>query len=96
MAQGQVRVSWGGHGVVRLDSGEQLDCKYRRRVGRPVCGDKVKVILLEDGTGCVEQILDRKSHFARADDKGRQVTVAANLDLVLVVIAPQARFILGI
>jgi ribosome biogenesis GTPase len=87
---GVVRVSYGSHGVVQLAPGErQLDCRYRRSVGRPYCGDQVMVSLQEDGSGVVESILPRRNRFVRADVHQRQSVVAANLDQVLIVIAPR-------
>jgi ribosome biogenesis GTPase len=83
-----VRVSYGGHGVVQTEDGLRLDCKYRRQVGRPCCGDRVRVTLV--GTeAVVSEILPRKNRFLRADAQQKTSVVAANLDRVLIVIAPR-------
>ncbi|NND45100.1 MAG: ribosome small subunit-dependent GTPase A [Xanthomonadales bacterium] len=82
-----MQVSYGSHGVVLLADGEQLDCQYRRQVGRPVCGDRVAVSGADTASGAVETIHPRDNHFVRGDRKRRPQVVASNLDQVLVVIA---------
>jgi ribosome biogenesis GTPase len=47
------------------------------------------VSLLAEDSGVVESILPRRNRFVRADTQQRQSVVAANLDQVLVVIAPR-------
>lgn len=86
---GAVLVAYGGHGVVRGDDGQRLDAKFRRAVGRPCCGDRVRFSLGADGAAAVEELLPRKNQFLRADARGRIQVVAANLDRVLVVVAPE-------
>ncbi|NIP17822.1 MAG: ribosome small subunit-dependent GTPase A, partial [Xanthomonadales bacterium] len=81
-----VLVSYGSHGIVELDDGRRLDCKYRRQVGRPFCGDRVSVAIHGDA-GVVEAIRPRRNRFVRADRQQRQHVVAANLDRVLIVLA---------
>ena len=82
-----VLVSYGGHGVVLLPGGERKPCKFRRNVGRPYCGDRVEVAEADGDSLVVEAILPRKNNFVRADDRGRQQVIAANLDQVLIVVA---------
>ncbi len=84
-----IRVSYGSHGVAQLEDGRQIDCKYRRQVGRPCCGDQILMSLAADGSGAVERILPRRNQFVRADAQQRTSVVAANLDQVLIVIAPR-------
>ena len=82
-----VLVSYGGQGIVLLASGERKHCKFRRKVGRPFCGDRVLVGRADDASLVVETILPRKNVFVRADERQRQHTIAANLDQALIVIA---------
>lgn len=86
---GRVRVSYGGHGVVATADGRQVDCKFRRSVGRPCCGDRVLIAAADVDSSVVEDILPRRNRFLRADSRGRGHIVAANLDRVLIVIAPR-------
>jgi ribosome biogenesis GTPase len=83
-----VLVSYGGHGIVRTDDGRSLDARFRRAVGRPVCGDHVQLSVGDDGMAAVESIDPQRNRFLRADARGRTQVVAANLDRVLVVVAP--------
>ena len=85
---GRILVSYGGSGVVELDDGERLECKYRRSVGRPCCGDRVRVQRIDDGSGVVVEIEARGNVFARADSRQRKQIIAANLDRVVIVVAP--------
>jgi ribosome biogenesis GTPase len=84
---GLVLVSYGSHGVVRLEDGRRLECKYRRQVGRPYCGDRVRVLGLDGDDAVVESIHPRTNCFVRGDARQRKHTVAANLDQVLIVVA---------
>ena len=83
-------VSYGGSGIVELQTGERLDCKYRRSVGRPVCGDRVQVSGSEsDESSVVSAILPRCNEFMRANARQKKQIIAANLDQVMIVIAPE-------
>jgi ribosome biogenesis GTPase len=82
-----MRVAYGGHGVAELADGAAVPCLFRRRVGRPCCGDRVQLIPADDGAWVVEEILPRDNAFLRADARGRTQVVAANLDQVLVTLA---------
>lgn len=88
LQSGRVLVSYGNQGVIETGSGESVDCRYKRSVGRPYCGDRV---MIAGGIGDyrVEEILPRINVFARADHRGRKQVIAANLEQVLIVIAPE-------
>jgi len=82
-----VLVSYGGQGVVLLPDGERKRCKFRRKVGRPFCGDRVLVGRADHASLVVDSILPRRNVFVRADERQRQHVIAANLDQALIVIA---------
>ncbi len=84
-----VLVSYGTEGIMELPDGSQYACKYRRSIGRPFCGDRVIIENAGEPTAVVSNILSRKNVFARADARQRKQVIAANLDQVLVVIAPR-------
>jgi len=84
-----VRVAYGGQGVVELPSGERLECKFRRSVGRPLCGDRVTVARADDTSLVVTAIHPRENEFVRAGPRGTRQAVAANLDQVVIVVAPR-------
>lgn len=67
------------------EPGELRPIRFRRRVGRPLPGDRV---LLDEADSAVE-ILPRKNHFGRGIWGGRFREMAANLDQVLVMVAPE-------
>jgi len=87
--QALVRVSYGSQGVVELQDGRHQRCKYRRSVGRPYCGDQVMIEDAGDDSAVVSAILPRRNVFMRADTRQRKQVIAANLDQVLVVVAPR-------
>ncbi|KAA9133185.1 ribosome small subunit-dependent GTPase A [Marinihelvus fidelis] len=84
-----VRVAYGSHGLVETLAGEHRDCRFRRNVGRPCCGDHVLVRADGGDAWVVDEILARRNEFMKADARGRPQVVAANLDRVLVVVAPR-------
>lgn len=87
--QALVRVSYGNQGVVELPDGRHLHCRYRRSVGRPLCGDQVTIESSAENAAVVSAIAPRRNVFVRADTRQRKQMIAANLDRVLVVVAPR-------
>lgn len=83
----EVIVSYGSHGVVEVDDEPPVPCLFRRRVGRPFCGDRVLIAPTDDGAWVVEAVEPRQNQFMRADGRGRPQVIAANLDRVVVTIA---------
>lgn len=86
--QGRVLVSYGGRGVIQTKAGERLECQYRRSVGRPLCGDYVTIERPSPSEGVVSAIAPRRNLFARANRRQEKQAVAANLDQVVIVLAP--------
>ena len=84
-----ILVSYGSGGIAETAAGDHVDCVYRRSVGRPVCGDIVQLEFQREGAAAVASIEPRRNEFVRADARQRRQVIAANLDLVLVVIAPE-------
>lgn len=85
---GLVLVSHGSHGAVELADGRRLDCLFRRSVGRPLCGDRVEIDQSGDQSAVVAAIAPRRNEFVRAGPRGQKQAIAANLDQVLIVLAP--------
>ena len=85
---GLVLVSHGSHGAVELTDGKRLDCLFRRSVGRPLCGDRVEIDQSGDRSAVVTAIAPRRNEFVRAGSRGQKQAIAANLDQVLIVLAP--------
>ena len=80
-------MSYGSQGVVLLADGERKRCKFRRRVGRPFCGDRVMVARADEASLVVEAVLPRRNYFVRTDERQRRNIIASNLDQVLIVVA---------
>jgi len=85
---GLVLVSHGNHGIVERSDGVRSECLFRRSVGRPLCGDRVEIDQADDQAAVVTSILPRRNEFVRAGPRGRKQAIAANLDQVLIVVAP--------
>lgn len=88
VAQREARVV-AGHGrrfAAETAEGKRLICLTAGRGVLPVCGDRV---LIEDGVvgPRILEVLPRTSLFNKADNRGRPVPLAANLDRVLVTLA---------
>ncbi|MCF6225515.1 MAG: ribosome small subunit-dependent GTPase A [Xanthomonadales bacterium] len=87
--QAQVITSYGSHGVVRTEAGDLLECRYRRQLGRPLCGDNILIKAdYQVKQASLEKILPRHSCFYRGDARLRKHAVAANLDQVVIVVCP--------
>ena len=89
LIKAQVVTSYGSHGVVRTEDKTLLECRYRRRLGRPLCGDHILTIPdYAVNQASLEKILPRHSCFYRGDARLRKHAVAANLDQVVIVVCP--------
>ncbi len=83
---GTVIISHGPELLVKVDD-ELIACRGRRKLGKTVCGDRVW--LSEDQPPVLDGIAPRQNAFPRADRRGRQQIVAANLARVVIVVAPK-------
>ena len=79
-----------GRGVL-VESGSQLlQCSLKGRKLRIVCGDRVVwAHAPEDGGPSIEAIEPRRNLVERIDARGRPEPVAANVDRLAVVLAPE-------
>jgi ribosome biogenesis GTPase len=90
------------HGLIISRFGKQVDveddnghvqrCYLRTHLDQLACGDRVlwRASLATDASaGVVVAALPRKNVLARPDDRGRLRPVAANVDRMFIVIAPQ-------
>lgn len=79
-----------GQGLaVEGPDGDVILCHTRRQLGGVAVGDRVLWQLLDDRQGRVEHILPRRSVLTRPAHGGRIRPVAANLDQIVVVVAPE-------
>jgi len=83
-----VLASHGNHGIVELADGAHCECAFRRSVGRPLCGDRVEVEQADNNSMVAVAISPRRNEFVRGGPRGLKQAIAANLDQVLIVVAP--------
>jgi ribosome biogenesis GTPase len=82
-----VVASFGRQCIVEDPDGKRLRCRMLRKAGQPVCGDRVTLSRHRQGN-TIESIAERRNFFPRADRRGRKQVVAANLDRIVIVVAP--------
>jgi len=87
---GLVVGSHGRHCVVETDEGQRVICHPRGKKSHSVVGDRVRWQAATD-EGTIEQVEPRRNLFYRQDEI-RTKSFAANLDLVLILIAAEPEF----
>jgi ribosome biogenesis GTPase / thiamine phosphate phosphatase len=88
---GRIVISYGQEAIVEAD-GVLQSCRLRRSVGRPVCGDYVHWRASSASDGVIEKIDPRRNVVARPDYRAKLRPLAANVDLMVVVIATEPGF----
>ncbi|MEJ6022462.1 ribosome small subunit-dependent GTPase A [Ramlibacter sp. PS4R-6] len=87
---GLVVASHGRHFLVETPDGKRVICHPRGKRSEAVVGDRVQWLQSHD-EGTIEKVEDRRNLFYRQDEV-RTKSFAANLDLVLVLIAAEPEF----
>ena len=87
LRSGRVTAHFGSQVEVDTD-GEIIRCHIRANIENVVTGDQV-VWQGEKGNGVVESVQPRQSELCRPDSFGNLKPVAANIDQILITIAPQ-------
>lgn len=75
--------------IVETDDRLLYRCAARQNLGRLACGDRVIWQASGVEEGVIVALGERRSLLARPDGNGRARPVAANLDVVVVVLAPE-------
>ncbi|MCL2021153.1 MAG: ribosome small subunit-dependent GTPase A [Betaproteobacteria bacterium] len=88
---GLVVAAHGRHYQVMLADGSELRCYSRGKKSDVVCGDRVEGQKQGQDVGVIESILPRRNLFYRSN-VARQKLIAANVDLVLLVVAVMPAF----
>ena len=86
---GRVIANFGRHITVETGPGDTMDCRIKGRSLRPVCGDRVTLEQLPDGSGRILAIQQRHSVLVRHDARSGKQPLAANIDRMIVVVAPK-------
>ena len=87
-ACGLITAAYGRHFMVELPDGSRRTCFTRGKKTGPAVGDHVEIALQGADEGVIDQILERRNLLYRSDD-ARTKQFAANVDQLLVVIAPE-------
>jgi len=89
--KGRIVAAHGRHYTVELDDGTVRKCFPRGKKAGAAVGDYVMVQPQGAEEGAIERILERRNVLYRSDDM-RSKQFAANVDLLLIVVAPQPMF----
>ena len=81
---------FGRHVLVETESGQRVICHPRGKKSQVVVGDRIRWLPSQD-EGTVEKI-DERSNLLYRQDEMRTKSFAANLDLVLILIAAEPEF----
>jgi ribosome biogenesis GTPase len=89
--QGRVIASHGRHATVEFPDGSRRQCFTRGKKSGLAVGDHVGVSLQGKGEGAIDEILPRRNLLYRSD-ASRSKQFAANIDQLLIVLAPEPDF----
>lgn len=82
-------ISYFGNSVaVEASNGQVFQCHLRRNQALPVVGDQVEWALESNETGIIVGIEPRHSVLARGDNHGNMKPIAANVDVMVIVMSP--------
>ena len=84
---GLVIARYGKRALVEDNDGERWQCELRANIDSVVAGDRV-VWRKSDHSGVIEARDDRRTVLSRPDARGKLRPVAANIDTMIVVLAP--------
>jgi ribosome biogenesis GTPase / thiamine phosphate phosphatase len=87
--EGRVVARHGQNLAVADSEGNIHHCLSRQNIGHMVCGDRVVWHATEPGNGVVTARLERDSVLAKPDYSGREKPLAANITLLVIVVAPE-------
>jgi len=90
--QGLVIAYFGQTVLVETVPGQSVACQLRRNQEVPVVGDNVHWQAQGDNAGVILDIIPRRSQLVRADEHGSLRPLAANLDVVVIVMSPPPIF----
>jgi ribosome biogenesis GTPase len=75
---------------IRLSDGDEVEARIKGKRLKPVCGDRVIAAPIENESDwLIATIAPRDNELTRPDARGRTEVLAANLDCLIVVAAPQ-------
>jgi ribosome biogenesis GTPase len=86
---GLVVVRHGANLIVEDQQAHRHQCVTRQHIGHPVCGDRVVWQPCGPRAGVITAIHPRDTLLSRPDASGAEKPLAANIDLLVIVVAPQ-------
>ena len=86
---GLVVVRHGANLIVEDQQGHRHQCVTRQHIGHPVCGDRVVWQPCGPKTGVITALYPRDTLLSRPDAHGTAKPLAANIGLLIIVVAPQ-------
>ncbi len=90
--QGRIIANYGASVDVEAPTGEVRRCHLRQNLAMPVVGDRVVWQSADNDSGVVVAVAERDTLLARPDFSGVMKALAANIDQILVVAAPEPPF----
>ena len=88
---GLVISSFGSSVAVEAENGQVFQCHLHRNQDLPIVGDTV-CWHLENNSGLITAIQARRSLLIRGDSRGNKKPIAANIDAIVIVMAPPPIF----
>lgn len=86
---GLVVAHYGKRITIQNNDEAHFQCVSRQHLGDVAAGDQVIWQAEEGQTGIILAVLERRSAFGRPDKNGQIKAIAANVDQLLIVVAPQ-------
>ncbi len=87
---GLVIASHGANVEVEDNKGHRHHCINRKKTGFAICGDRVMWHSEPHHTGLIHEIVERKNVLSRPDAHNKLKAVAANIDHLVITLAPTA------
>jgi ribosome biogenesis GTPase len=86
---GRVISRFGRNLIIEDEQGRLIPCLLRQNLGHAVCGDRVAWQATGDNQGVVSAIEPRRSVLIRPNYSGQERPLAANIDRMIIVLAPE-------
>jgi ribosome biogenesis GTPase / thiamine phosphate phosphatase len=91
VAEGRVVADFGREFLVELSDRRQVACTRKGKKQDATCGDFVEIRLTGSAQGSIERVGTRRNLLYRSD-QWREKTLAANVDQVVILLAPKPPF----
>lgn len=91
LQQGLIVAAHGRHYTVEMPDGSLRKCFPRGKKSGPTVGDQVEITPQGTNEGAIDRVLDRRNLLYRSDNM-RTKQFAANVDQLLIVVAPEPLF----